>query len=1011
MRIPVRENINPVFSETMVTRLREVFAGIIESIKEYDNNEIKEVIEFFSAEYHTICCRAIANVLADELNIPAELICVSVGDRKKSRNRFDCVINFDIIKELNKKEVDNTVDLLGMFYPYPGGVNGQDVPIYFNNRTTDVNAKRSVKFGDKQGYGPELSLFLDFSTLFMGRFYITDGKSYTADECVAITLFMISKAFRVWEKMTIDYFRGDLISIKLSPEEATRINKTIDRYDLFPNSHTYPRDIVKCHYNVLSTTATYDGDEGTVLSPSYELTAFRYHQLLEASYRYDYLKPMYTVGAQLDTDPGSHSPSIYSQIWESAIEDLDGMGYDIRAVINHIENGPTSKSSFDTICTTPCLDINIINAYLTLAYIRSNRFPIRAILGDTEDLIQLENAIKSFSLCTSDGIDNEWSYYLNFKRYRDSLENKDTVKARKKIFQYLPQTNNPNESTLEGALYELCSVTKGLVLPYRKNTTDMFTVAEERVMFQKDSSLAKGILKATQDLVAARDEYVKDIPSAYDTKEDMDRMFKYMNKWAQKNYVPAIKSAMEKSKIGITLDNVLLMSSKFITSAFSMKPKFMFKKGKSWEAFAPFVNIKSDPSTDFYLPKLDDRHYNESLVRDQLNIINEAFDAKSSRIRNGKDAVHMDMCISLGDILFMNTYISEDVIQPFTPEEITSVFLHEIGHCMAYAEYADALYAVARVARDTIPYVLRNGSAEQIKTLETSLTSANTTISPVEYRTNTKGVVNTKLGKLIIGSTATAIGLLCSTPVGLCILGGILSYKLYYIMQSWTDHQIRTGMLSRRNEDVEKFSDTVITNNWSRNWERVADEFVSMHGMGAAFASLNLKYDKFFKIMYQQGMSQDTPRNIMDKYRNSVTAATIYYSLGDLLCGPMDRDSVSIFMYGTDTTRRRDIIRDNYNILKDTSIPKELRDMLIVDMQKLLTTMDEYEKHANTVGKKVWDVLDFFIDTYGNTSMKTRFMTGNLEEGYRILQDATNGLIKNPLYYQSARIQKLSDDL
>jgi hypothetical protein len=221
---------------------------------------------------------------------------------------------------------------------------------------------------------------------------------------------------------------------------------------------------------------------------------------------------------------------------------------------------------------------------------------------------------------------------------------------------------------------------------------------------------------------------------------------------------------------------------------------------------------------------------------------------------------------------------------------------------------------------------------------------------------------------------------------------------LYFIMVISTifGRLITAGSFGAINESRHKSSDTVVTESNPGYNERIADEFVSRHGLGAALASGLVKMEKNGYV--RSGLA--------DALHNTAVVKSIIGTFKYILFAVF-----GMLLYVEDDTydplwlRIEHILRNNMVIFKDESLSDELRTHFLKETADLLQTVAELKSNKGyKISQLFWGTI---MRILSRGSILDGLRTAGLSADYDILQRLTGGLVKNSLYYHAARLKSL----
>lgn len=336
-------------------------------------------------------------------------------------------------------------------------------------------------------------------------------------------------------------------------------------------------------------------------------------------------------------------------------------------------------------------------------------------------------------------------------------------------------------------------------------------------------------------------------------------------------------------------------------------------------------------------------------------------------------------------LMYSSMFISKEVIDPnnlppITAPEIASVILHEIGHALSFVEHCADMYYRTDIVQNTITYT---NDLTDDKTIED-------VVNKVEKETTDK----TSTGILV--GLKSLKNLSIFTPI-LALLE-IFLYIPLLIGATLTRFPI-DAVYSVLNSSKIKTSDIVVTRNNASYSERVADEFVSRHGLAKEEVSAFVKIN----IFYDQGHQNMTIGEVADKFG---TLSSICYSIKLLkTCFLYPLITLDTHTYDPLIMRLEQLVKDCYVAFKDDSLIHENREYYIDQVKSMEKFIDELKNSTSMKIKQyIFGVMSGIIH---RTSALDAISTANLSADYDKLQQMTSGLIKNKLYYHAARLKSI----
>ena len=513
----------------------------------------------------------------------------------------------------------------------------------------------------------------------------------------------------------------------------------------------------------------------------------------------------------------------------------------------------------------------------------------------------------------------------------------------------------------------------------------------ERISFQPKSAFAKDLVKCVGDLKQQRVQFFKDNPKlSEDTPDGLRQCIAHIDQYAEKVFAPEMRK-LAKKHLNIRIQNIYLQSASGAAFFFAMIP--CFKKGLTGEDLVEFNLGTKNPD-------------NAKKVDEYLAFVGNAFNGKTSRFDKDVSSVAwMHLLFDVGLAVMGDKIVPDKIVEPLTTEELAAILAHEFGHMVSILEYSAQMYTLQRLAGETIPYLVTKADSKQVEKAKETLKKAKTEVKEYPY---VPGYIVTLIIMLIqvylqiifsgmtrrasqVGETPTSEDLEEEHRLG------VNAYLIFAVIFNIIGLNQRLPMAKTLSD--KKQGDTVQTMNWRISTERRADEFASMHGFSLPLGSALEKFYKYSQVGYLSSLNAENQR--------STVLAKVMLTIGSLF----DRESSGYFLYGPELDRLKNLAQDNYNILKDQSLPDDVRRVLIEDTKELLALIDRKNSVSvirvrQVLGKIMDRVKLNFSDS--DVSVVNEILTGNLTEDYRQLENITEGLIKSPLYYQAARLKSIA---
>ena len=196
-----------------------------------------------------------------------------------------------------------------------------------------------------------------------------------------------------------------------------------------------------------------------------------------------------------------------------------------------------------------------------------------------------------------------------------------------------------------------------------------------------------------------------------------------------------------------------------------------------------------------------------------------------------------------------------------------------------------------------------------------------------------------------------------------------------------------------------KTSDIILTRHNTYMIERLADEFVVRHGLGAELANGLAVIRTLFESLY---ITQN----------KLVLNSRLLYMLDILFKFNMSiiNRGLPHYTYEYDDQRTRRILQDIMAVFKDQSIPADFRDRQLIAARKLLKMLDSYD--TDIYNRGIFPKIKELLTTLTSLNDITRIIvTGKLSQDYEKHLNQVEDLMNNSLYYHSAELKSLSEKM
>lgn len=419
--------------------------------------------------------------------------------------------------------------------------------------------------------------------------------------------------------------------------------------------------------------------------------------------------------------------------------------------------------------------------------------------------------------------------------------------------------------------------------------------------------------------------------------------------------------------------------------------------------------------------------------------------------------LYLDLALFYFSDLFIPKMKSLDFVdnKGLTAEEISAIVMHEAGHAIMFLEKAvNAYYVQSSISDNIQKFFDSHPSLINIKTfiekillpqienikndsknylffkniLENTVSIIDFIYSKISNSNLISKYKNTEIYKkleensdelnknLKIIDYIEYINILL-LKITMVTLSGIIAYlslpkefnPIYWIVDKEYPLLMLKNIISFLNKFDEsefisaksssKTSDVMLTRHNTYMIERLADEFVVRHGLGAELANGLAIIRTLFESLY---ITQN----------KLVLNSRLLYMLDVLFKFNMSiiNRGLPHYTYEYDDQRTRRILQDIMAAFKDQSIPADFRDRQLIAARKLLKMLDSY--NTDIYNRGIFPKIKELLTTLTSLNDITRIIvTGKLSQDYEKHLNQVEDLMNNSLYYHSAELKSLSEKM
>lgn len=356
-------------------------------------------------------------------------------------------------------------------------------------------------------------------------------------------------------------------------------------------------------------------------------------------------------------------------------------------------------------------------------------------------------------------------------------------------------------------------------------------------------------------------------------------------------------------------------------------------------------------------------------------------------------------------------FVPENRVQDFTAEELTAVYLHEIGHALTTVERSIQTYFTIDRCTKHIPELLKNVNSKEgveaftefgLPVLEKAKKDG--ILGQTEYDTITKAYETAKYitesGDTDEVNVSALVQLYFHVQFTIALTCSVLISPLVYIKAMMG---IIAGLEEFSGIKDTKTSDTIMTKHNMYNMERIADEFVVRHGYGQYQASALNKLVTMFDYMgAYQGMV-----NLAHYRKSRIFSMYMRYTVFIMRLVGISSTITEGFVnnYETLAARLKRLAQDQIGVFKHTLKGAALNEA-IVSYENIMREVEDIDSQLDRKAAKL--IYTYLFNSKFTMKFVASILTGRLANDYDKLQNQVEDLINNKLYYQGAKFKQFA---
>jgi hypothetical protein len=333
-----------------------------------------------------------------------------------------------------------------------------------------------------------------------------------------------------------------------------------------------------------------------------------------------------------------------------------------------------------------------------------------------------------------------------------------------------------------------------------------------------------------------------------------------------------------------------------------------------------------------------------------------------------------------------------------TADEIAAVILHELGHASQWLEHAWQAYVRTSYANETLTLITDN-----LTTREERINFAKDVKSQVPVSSKK---VHQSIDKAIAVDDDGTRAVMIATPVAISMIALLLAATIAIWVTKFVMSLLEAS-LRRKYADVlsaganlQKVSETLVTEQQIKVMEREADEYVSRFGAGPSLLRGLAKVHVHSKM----GLSHE----YAIAHASALCTSELSW-IKRLECARLiPEEQMSFFPYDKKDVRLDRMIRDTAAIFKNSDLPKETRDAWLSKVREMEADLKEMDKkYPQSLNYRFWEMFTQIANA--SPSAFDLLLNAGLIREYAKLQSAQYFLVRNKLSYFAAILDQRKD--
>lgn len=523
----------------------------------------------------------------------------------------------------------------------------------------------------------------------------------------------------------------------------------------------------------------------------------------------------------------------------------------------------------------------------------------------------------------------------------------------------------------------------------------MFDISTEAMVAVLQSKLGKELDALWQEVMDYRDQSLQEVSFANKSRS--------IRKFFEKTTTPKLKDIVWRN-VGLNFKDVRITS---IFDGSFCTITFFDKTGTDkYEGTLQLEGILNADYIQKSWPEL--KNAGQPLTADDLIRIAESYDVKAGGI---KATAKMEIRKIVNSILGFDVdfaFLMEDQLPAnagvanFTPREITSIVLHEIGHTLILVEHAGDCYARMSSFK-YLTEAFRQANGQNVEESAKLAEKVAAVMAKKGDKTNAERLIavtnKLKADMKTAGSSA-------DPKEAKKLIGGFLTSVFDFIGDIFaiSFDLIFGNQQGKRfgNDQKNKKSDLPINHRLVTWAERKADEYTFTHGYGADHVSAQNKNNKFFDRF---GISEQQCQKLNEIERLH-KGIGLFAKLKLLVFAPLYAGDYSYSLYPAGAKRFRELLNLTIQQLKANCTDSAYIAQYIKDCDYILSVCDNPNSRDQVIAN-IYRGYDIFMKYVSIPSFFDWIVHGRVKRELDELIEDANAVGNNLLTYYGFKIQQI----